>query len=71
MRESDILLGGHTHVPVFEWRATENGTSYLHINPGSVSLPKENSPKSYVVMDGDRVSFYTLDGEVYREEAIE
>ena len=70
MREGDILLGGHTHVPVFEQRTTENGTSYLHVNPGSVSLPKEKSPKSYVVMDGDRVSFYTLEGEVYREEVM-
>ena len=70
MREGNVLLGGHTHVPVFERRTTEDGATYLHINPGSVSLPKENSPKSYVVLDGDRVSFYTLDGEIYREEKI-
>lgn len=71
MRAGDILLGGHTHVPVFESRTTEDGTSYLHINPGSVSLPKENSPQSYVIIDGDRVSFYTLEGKIYREEVIE
>ena len=70
LRAGDILLGGHTHIPVFEKRATADGTTYLHINPGSVSLPKENSPKSYVVMDGDRVTFHTLEGEVYREEVM-
>ena len=70
MRVGDILLGGHTHVPVFEVRTVNDGTTHLHINPGSVSLPKENSPHSYVVIDGDRVTFHTLEGEVYREETI-
>ena len=71
LRTGDILLGGHTHIPAFERRTTADGTTYLHINPGSVSLPKENSPKSYVVMDGNRVTFHTLEGEVYREEILE
>ncbi len=70
MRQGDILLGGHTHVPVFEMRTADNGLSYLHINPGSVSLPKENSPRSYVITDGENVTFHTLDGEVYRTEVI-
>ncbi|MBE6660021.1 MAG: phosphodiesterase [Ruminococcaceae bacterium] len=70
MRAGDVLLGGHTHVPVFERRTADDGTVYLHINPGSVSLPKENSPHSYVIIDGDRVIFYTLEGDVYREEKI-
>jgi putative phosphoesterase len=70
MRTGDILLGGHTHVPVFEMRRTNDGLSYLHINPGSVSLPKKNSPRSYVIIDGDHVTFHALEGEVYREEMI-
>ena len=70
MCEGDILLGGHTHVPVFERRATADGTVYLHVNPGSVSLPKEHSPHSYVIMDGNTVTFHTLEGEIYREEMI-
>ena len=70
LREGDVLLGGHTHIPVFEWRQTDEGIRYLHINPGSVSLPKENSPKSYVLIDGNRVCFCTLDGEIWREETL-
>ena len=70
MRAGDVLLGGHTHVPVFEMRKTNDGTTYLHINPGSVSLPKENSPHSYVIIDGESVTFHTLEGDVYREEKI-
>ena len=68
--DSDILLGGHTHVPVFEQRMTKDGATYLHINPGSVSLPKENSPKSYVLLNGDEVIFCDLDGNPYRRERI-
>ena len=70
MREGDILLGGHTHVPVFEYQTTEDGARYLHVNPGSVSLPKEHSPKSYIIIDGDNVTFYDLDGAVYRRETL-
>lgn len=70
MRTGDILLGGHTHIPVFEHRTTDSGQSYLHINPGSVSLPKEDSPRSYVVIDGNCVTFHSLSGEVYRQETI-
>ena len=70
LRSGDVLLGGHTHVPVFEMRTTENGVSYRHVNPGSVSLPKENSPKSYVIVEGDRVDFHTLEGAIYRTEHL-
>jgi putative phosphoesterase len=70
MRAGDVLLGGHTHVPVFEMRKANDGSSYLHINPGSVSLPKENSPRSYIIIDGESVTFHTLEGVVYREEKI-
>ena len=38
-----IVLGGHTHVP--ECREAD-GVTYL--NPGSVSIPKEASPHSYI-----------------------
>jgi len=70
LREGDILLGGHTHIPSFEKRSTDTGTTYLYINPGSVSLPKENSPHSYVIIDGDSVCFYDLNGKLYRQETI-
>ena len=38
----DVLLHGHTHVPAW----TEFGQENLYLNPGSVSIPKENSPHS-------------------------
>lgn len=41
----ELLLMGHTHVPLAEPFGTRN----LCINPGSVSIPKAGSGKSYLV----------------------
>lgn len=54
LKPGDILLHGHTHVPVKE----QVGECW-YINPGSVSIPKENSPHSYMILDED-FQFYSL-----------
>ena len=62
LAKGDILLHGHTHVPV----AIEFGEENLYINPGSLSIPKESSPKSYILYENGVFSFRTLDGEEYK-----
>ncbi len=57
----DILLHGHTHVPTW----TEFGQNNLCLNPGSLSIPKENSPHSYMTLEGDELLWKTLEGEIY------
>ncbi|MBQ9939944.1 MAG: phosphodiesterase [Clostridia bacterium] len=44
--ENATVLYGHTHIPD---NSVRNGVRY--INPGSVSIPKENSPHSYISYD--------------------
>ena len=61
INENDILLHGHTHIPVIEKYST-----HTYINPGSVSIPKENSPKSYMTFDGKTFLWKTLEGEIYK-----
>ena len=56
----DVLLHGHTHVPVC--RVHE---SYTYMNPGSVSIPKENSEHSYMILETGAFWWKTLDGETY------
>ena len=64
MKAGDILLHGHTHVPA----AVEFGENNLYVNPGSVSIPKESSPKSYIIYEDRKLSFCRLDdGSVYKE----
>ncbi len=60
INKEDIVVAGHTHIPVFEQR--EN---YKYLNPGSVSLPKENSQNSYVILENNTITFKNLDGEIY------
>ena len=57
LKEGDILLCGHTHVPKCEKR-----DNYIYMNPGSVSIPKENSEHSYMILD-DKFYWKNLDGE--------
>lgn len=59
----DILLHGHTHVPAW----TKFGEGNLYLNPGSLSIPKENSPHGYMTLEGETFQWKTLDGEVYHE----
>lgn len=44
LKKNDLLFNGHFHVPAFERR--EN---CIYVNCGSVSIPKENSPRSFLL----------------------
>lgn len=63
LRRGDILLHGHTHVPV----AQRFGEDNWYVNPGSVSIPKENSPRSCILYENRTVTFFDLFGDAYRE----
>lgn len=65
LSKGDILLNGHTHVPKFvEYE------DYIYMNPGSVSIPKEDSPHSYMILDGADLQWKDLDGNVYMTKNI-
>ena len=59
----DILLHGHTHIP-----ACEDCGDFMYLNPGSVSIPKEQSAHSYMTYE-DGVFYWKdlLSGESYME----
>ncbi len=63
LADGDILLHGHTHVPAWE----EFGKDNLCLNPGSVSIPKENSVHGYMVLEQGMCQWKDLDGKVYHE----
>ena len=65
LRPGDILLHGHTHVPVWE-RVGEIRV----MNPGSVSIPKGGSERGYMTMEKGVFRWKTLSGEIYHEETI-
>jgi len=43
------------------------GNDNIYINPGSVSIPKENSEKGYILYENRRMKFCNLEGKVYKE----
>lgn len=60
----DALLHGHTHVPAW----TEFGQGNLYLNPGSVSIPKENSPHSYMTLEGNTMQWKELESSAVFHE---
>ena len=62
MPTGSILLGGHTHVP----KCAEYET-YTYMNPGSVSIPKENSHHGYMIYENDTFLWKDFNGEILRE----
>lgn len=56
----DVLIHGHTHVLAVQ--SFGDGLTYL--NPGSVSLPKENNPPSYMIYEDGIFTVKDFDGNV-------
>ncbi len=52
----DLVLSGHTHVPALK---EEKGIFYG--NPGSVSIPKENSVRGYLIFENGVLSHHRLE----------
>lgn len=59
-KENHIYLTGHTHVPLKE--VVEGCT---HLNPGSVSIPKEGSGHGYILYEDKTFYFKTFDGKTF------
>lgn len=62
LHPGDILLHGHTHVPVIE--EYEN---YVYLNPGSVSIPKNDTPNSYMTFENGLFLWKDMAGESFME----
>ena len=60
----DVLLHGHTHVPAW----TEFGQGNLYLNPGSVSIPKEDSLHSYMTLEGNAMQWKELESSAVFHE---
>ena len=60
LQPGDILLYGHTHIPAWDKK-----DGVLCLNPGSVSIPKANSARGYMVLEDGVFSWKTLSGDEY------
>ncbi len=56
-----IFVYGHIHVPILEKKHV-----YI-LNPGSISLPKDNHPSTYAIYDNNKIQLKNLNQEVIKE----
>ena len=62
----DVLFYGHTHVPDF---SDHDGVWW--VNPGSVTIPKNGSRRSYILYENGTISWKSVEtGEVLRTEKL-
>ena len=66
LRKGEILLHGHTHIPV----SVEFGNGNLYLNPGSVSLPKGNNPKTYMIYENRHFILKDFVGNVIFDKKV-
>jgi len=60
--KGDALIYGHTHVA----RVEKRGDIFI-LNPGSISMPKEDSPNSYAILEEDTFKIKGVDGKLFKE----
>ena len=65
LKDGDILLHGHTHVP----KCVDYGT-YTYMNPGSISIPKENSHHGYMTLENDVFRWKDINGNLINEYSL-
>ena len=61
MQRDDILIHGHTHL-----YTAHRGEEYVLINPGSVSLPKENNIPTYGILEDHIFTIKGFNNEIVK-----
>ena len=62
LQKGDILIYGHTHVPLLD-----ANDDRICLNPGSVSIPKENSWHGCMTLESGHFRWIDFEGNVRME----
>lgn len=65
LNEGDVFIHGHFHLPM-----AEKLKHVFYLNPGSITLPKENNPNSYGILENDVFMIKDLQGQVIKSIEI-
>ena len=65
LQPGDVLLCGHTHVP-----CCRRHDGFIYVNPGSVAIPKQNTPHSYAVLEDGMMVWKDLEGGEFLRERL-
>lgn len=61
----NIFISGHTHIP-----SITKEQDIIYANPGSISFPRHNSPKSYLIFETDKLILKTTENKIIKEMPI-
>ncbi len=61
LSSGDVMIYGHTHIPLAE----KKNDIYM-LNPGSITLPKENNPNSYAILENNKFEIKDLDMNTFK-----
>lgn len=68
--DKTIVVSGHTHIPKLEIKNYENGKQLLFLNPGSISIPKEESSPCYGLIENLNdfltIKIISIEGEILK-----
>lgn len=62
-KQIEIMFYGHFHIGFIQ---EENGIIFA--NPGSISLPKNNTKHSYIIFDENKIILKDIDGNIIEEK---
>ena len=66
LMKGDYLLCGHTHVPAFNVHE-----AFIYVNCGSVSIPKNGTPHSCMLLENGKLSWIDLSSEeIFKDAAL-
>ena len=65
LKDGDVLIHGHTHVP-----RAEQKEGYVLLNPGSVAIPKEGNPPTYGILEDGIFQVKDFAGNIIKEIKI-
>lgn len=65
LSKGDVFVYGHTHIP-----KAENIDGIYVINPGSISMPKENNSNSYGVICENSITIKDFEGNLIKNICI-
>ncbi|NMA94531.1 MAG: phosphodiesterase [Clostridiales bacterium] len=66
LMDGDVLIYGHTHIPV----AKRKDDIYI-LNPGSITFPKAGNPNSYGILENNMFTIKDLDGKALKDIELE
>ena len=62
-KNNSILVYGHFHIPFIKKLETN-----YYINPGSISLPKEEYKPSYLILEETKATIYDIEDKIIAKE---